>query len=99
MINFSGDAEWVRSACPGGRWRVALDTCGFDEFSSPSQADRILDAEAEPWHGQPFSVTVRLAALSGLYLVPVEDDTVTGEVVADDTVVPPASPTTRTTPS
>ena len=83
VVNFSGDAkEWIRIGLPrGGRWRVALDTSGFDEFSSPSQADRVLDAEAEPWHGQPYSVTVRLAALSALYLVPVDEPTVSGDVV------------------
>ena len=91
VVNFSGDAkEWIRIGLPrGGRWRVALDTSGFDEFSSPSQADRVLDAETEPWHGQPYSVTVRLAALSALYLVPVAEPAVTGDVVGDDVVAEP----------
>ncbi|MGA8048294.1 MAG: 1,4-alpha-glucan branching protein GlgB [Dermatophilaceae bacterium] len=86
VVNFSGDAkEWIRVGLPrGGRWRVALDTSGFDEFSSPSQADRILDAESEPWHGQPHSVTVRLAALSALYLVPIDEQTVSGDVIDGD---------------
>ncbi|MDO5503004.1 MAG: 1,4-alpha-glucan branching protein GlgB, partial [Actinomycetia bacterium] len=71
-VNYSGDAkEWYKIGLPrGGSWRVALDTSGFDEFSSPSQADRVLEAEEDPWHGLPFSVTVRLAGLSALYLVP-----------------------------
>ncbi len=73
-VNFSGNAkEWIKLGVPrGGDWRVALDTSGFDEFSSPSQAGRVITAEAEeePWQGQPFSITVRLAALSGLFLVP-----------------------------
>src|SRR5690606_30187186 len=72
VINFSGDAkEWVKVGLPrAGAWRVALDTSGFDEFGSPSQAGRVLEAEPDPWHGQPFSATVRLAALSTLFLVP-----------------------------
>jgi len=47
-----------------------LDTSGFDEGSSPSQAGAVLEAEASPWHDQPYSVTVRVAALATLYLAP-----------------------------
>ena len=54
-----------------GRWEVVLDTSGFDEASSPSQAGAVLEAEASPWHDQPCSVTVRVAKLSTLYLAPV----------------------------
>jgi 1,4-alpha-glucan branching enzyme len=81
VVNFSGDAkEWIRLGLPrGGRWRVALDSSGFDEFGSPSQADLILDAEEEPWHAQPYSVTVRLAALSALVIVPAESQPSDGE--------------------
>ena len=31
----------------------------------------VLEAEASPWHDQPWSVTVRVAKLSTLYLAPV----------------------------
>ena len=55
----------------GGRWEVVLDTSGFDEAGTPSQAGAVLEAEASPWHDQPFSVTVRVARLSTLYLAPV----------------------------
>src|SRR5690606_12802682 len=63
-----------------GAWRVALDTSGFDEFGTASQADRVIEAEEVPWHGQPYSVDVRLAALSGLFLVPAEQQEVPVEL-------------------
>jgi 1,4-alpha-glucan branching enzyme len=72
VVNFSGLAkEWVRVGVPRpGAWRVILDTSGFDEYSSPSQAENVLMAEDTPCHNQPWSVTVRVAALSALYLAP-----------------------------
>src|SRR5690606_33864730 len=72
VINFSGAAkEAMRIGVPrAGSWRVALDTSGFDEFFSASQADVVLEAEEEPWHSQPFSVVVRVAPLSAVFLVP-----------------------------
>ena len=70
--NLGGDdKEWVRLGVPrAGEWRVLLDTSGFDEHFSASQAGVVLTAEPEPWNGQPYSVTVRVAALSTLYLTP-----------------------------
>jgi len=56
-----------------GRWEVVLDTSGFDEIGTPSQAGVVLDAQAEPWNDQPYSVTVRVARLSAVYLVPVDE--------------------------
>ena len=40
VVNYSGDDKaWVRVGVPRpGRWEVVLDTSGFDEASSPSQA-------------------------------------------------------------
>ncbi|MGL5849145.1 MAG: 1,4-alpha-glucan branching protein GlgB [Phycicoccus sp.] len=72
VVNYSGeDKERVRIGVPrAGCWEVALDTSGFDEHSSPSQAGRLLEAEHHPWNDQPFSVTVRVARLSALYLAP-----------------------------
>ena len=71
-VTFGGvDRERLRVGLPhGGTWRVALDTSGFDAASSPSQAGVELTAEEHPWQGQPFSVEIRLARLSALYLVP-----------------------------
>jgi 1,4-alpha-glucan branching enzyme len=73
VVNYSGDDKaWVRVGVPRpGRWEVVLDTSGFDEASTPSQAGTVLEAEASPWHDQPYSVTVRVARLSTLYLTPV----------------------------
>ena len=73
VVNYSGDDKaWVRVGVPRpGRWEVVLDTSGFDEASTPSQAGAVLEAEASPWHDQPYSVTVRVAALATLYLAPV----------------------------
>jgi 1,4-alpha-glucan branching enzyme len=72
VVNYSGDDKaWVRVGVPrSGRWEVVLDTSGFDEASTPSQAGQVLEAEASPWHDQPYSVTVRVAALATLYLAP-----------------------------
>ena len=61
-----------------GRWEVVLDTSGFDEASTPSQAGAVLEAEHLPWNDQPFSVTVRVARLSAVYLAPLGE---VGEVV------------------
>ena len=75
VVNYSGDDKaWVRVGVPrAGRWEVVLDTSGFDELSSPSQAGTVLEAEATPWHDQQHSVTVRVARLSTLYLAPAAD--------------------------
>ena len=42
VVNYSGeDRAWVRIGVPRpGRWEVVLDTSGFDETGSPSQAGR-----------------------------------------------------------
>jgi len=75
VVNYSGDDKaWVRVGVPRpGRWEVVLDTSGFDEGSSPSQAGAVLETEASPWHEQPYSVTVRVARLATLYLAPAAD--------------------------
>ncbi|KGN39280.1 1,4-alpha-glucan branching protein GlgB [Knoellia subterranea] len=76
VVNFGGDAkEWLRVGVPfGGQWKVILDTSGYDQHGTPSQADNILDAAHEGWNNQPFHVTVRLAGLTALYLAPVVDE-------------------------
>ena len=72
VVNYGGaDREGLRIGLPRpGRWEVVLDTSGFDEHSSPSQAGIVLEAEAMPWQDQQWSVPVRVAGLSTLYLVP-----------------------------
>ncbi len=73
-LNFGGMArERLRVGVPRpGRWKVILDTSGYDEFGTPSQADVVLTAEEQPAGGQPWSVQVRLAAFDALYLAPEE---------------------------
>ncbi|CAN7366120.1 1,4-alpha-glucan branching protein GlgB [Knoellia sp. LjRoot47] len=73
VVNFGGDSkEWLRVGVPsGGQWRVVLDTSGYDQHGTPSQADLVLNAVEEPWNNQPFHVTVRLAGLTAIYLAPV----------------------------
>ena len=72
IVNFSGLArEWVRIGVPRpGRWRVILDTSGYDEAGSASQADVVLEAQEGSWNAQPWHVTVRVAQFSALYLAP-----------------------------
>lgn len=72
-VNYSGeDKEWVRLGVPrSGDWEVVLDTSGYDEAGSPSQGGVVLTAEPTPWNDQPWSVTVRVARLSTVYLAPV----------------------------
>jgi len=57
-----------------GDWKVILDTSGYDEFGTPSQAEVVVTAQEQGANGQPWSVEVRVAALSAVYLAPVESD-------------------------
>lgn len=72
VINFGGsDREDIRIGLPRpGRWRVVMDTSGFDEAGSPSQAGVVVETEQVAWQGQPHSARIRTARLSGIYLVP-----------------------------
>ena len=74
VVNFSGMArDPIRVGVPRpGRWRVVLDTSGFDAVGSASQADVLLTAQDQPWQGQPYSVTVRVDRLSAVFLAPQE---------------------------
>ena len=72
---WSTSAAWPGRTCasafPGrAEWKVILDTSGYDEFSTPSQADVVLEAQEQPWDNQPYSVEVRVAALSAVWLAP-----------------------------
>ena len=88
VVNFGGDSkEWLRVGVPfGGQWRVILDTSGYDQHSTPSQADLVLDAVEEPWNNQPFHVTVRLAGLTSLYLAPAEGRSLTSGATDEEPV-------------
>ncbi|WP_377641278.1 1,4-alpha-glucan branching protein GlgB [Oryzobacter terrae] len=75
LVNYGGDDKaWVRVGVPrSGRWEVVLDTVGYDEHSSPSQAGIVLETENTPWNDQPYSVTVGVSRLSAVYLAPVTE--------------------------
>jgi 1,4-alpha-glucan branching enzyme len=75
-VNFGGiSRDPLRLGVPrAGRWRVVLDTSGFDEFGTASQAGVELEAQDVPADGQPYSVEVTVAKLSAVYLAPIEED-------------------------
>ena len=75
VVNFGGVARTpLRIGLPkGGRWEVALDTCGYDGAGSPSQAGVVVTAQEWPWQGQPWSAEVHVAALGAVYLTPVAE--------------------------
>ncbi len=72
LINFGGDARTNRRVgLPyAGDWEVILDTSGYDEFGSPSQAGMRFTAQEEPWDNQPYSIVLTLPKLTTLYLAP-----------------------------
>ncbi len=72
VVNFGGTGrDYLRIGLPRpGSWKVVLDTAGYDEHGSPSQADVVVEAEDTPWDNQPCSARVHVAKLSALYLVP-----------------------------
>ncbi|XVX21411.1 1,4-alpha-glucan branching protein GlgB [Actinomycetota bacterium] len=80
VVNLGGmDRVDYRIGVPRpGDWKVVLDTSGYDEHFSPSTADTVLTAEEIPWDHQPYSIVVRVARLSTVYLQPVP------QVAADD---------------
>jgi hypothetical protein len=80
-INFNGLAhDGLRLGVPRpGPWKVVLDTSGYDEYGTPSQADTVIEAEPIPSNGQPFSVVVRIAPLTALYLAPVQSASAAAE--------------------
>jgi 1,4-alpha-glucan branching enzyme len=75
-VNFGGLArDPLRLGVPrDGDWRVVLDTSGYDELGTPSQAGVVLTAQARPAGSQPYSVEVRVAPLSTVYLAPVSPE-------------------------
>jgi len=75
-VNFGGLArDPLRIGVPRpGDWKVILDTSGYDEFGTPSQAEVVVTAQEHGANGQPWSVEVRVAALSAVYLAPVEHE-------------------------
>ena len=74
VVNFGGLArDPMRIGVPrAGDWKVILDTSGYDEFGTPSQAEVVVTAQEQGANGQPYSVEVRVAALTAVYLAPVD---------------------------
>lgn len=54
----------------GGAWRVALNTDAGDYGGSAFDAPPVVEAEAQPWDGLEWSLSITLPPLAGLYLVP-----------------------------
>ncbi len=62
-----------RLGCPtGGRHRVILNSDDLEFGGSGVGTTRIVDPEAVPFHGRPFSVVVDLPPLGALVLAPEE---------------------------
>src|SRR3954453_17701785 len=55
-----------------GRWREAVNTDATFYGGSGVGNMGGVDAEAEGWHGQPFSAEVTLPPLAAIWLVPEE---------------------------
>ena len=77
VVNFGGGPrDGMRIGLPyAGQWEVILDTSGYDEYGSLSQAGVIVTAEEQPWDNQPYSATVFVQKLSAIYLAPVANTT------------------------
>ncbi len=73
IVNFSGMThEQYRIGLPfGGTWQVILDTAGYRP-EAPSSTGTTVVAEAMPWNNQPFAANVVVPAMSGVWLVPVD---------------------------
>ncbi|MGE9809185.1 1,4-alpha-glucan branching protein GlgB [Janibacter sp. G1551] len=101
VINFGGsERSGHRIGLPrDGAWRVILDTSGYDAHGTPSQADIVVEAEATPWEGQPWSAVIHLPKLSTLYLAPdaAESDG-PSEMPAQEPEAPPEAAVPATPP-
>ena len=71
VCNFTPVVREVRQGVPhGGAWRVAANSDARDYSGSGAGSTGVLEADAEPWHGQSHSVTLTLPPLGVLVLVP-----------------------------
>ena len=69
-----------RRAAAAGAGRSSSTRAASTRRARPSQAGAVLEAEASPWHDQPCSVTVRVAAPVGGLPRPRAADHAVGEV-------------------
>ena len=74
----AGWAEWVDEQTAAirqaGRWRELVNTDGADYGGSGVGNLGVVDATADPWHGQPASAVLTLPPMAVLWLVPEDDD-------------------------
>ncbi|HEY6276144.1 MAG TPA: 1,4-alpha-glucan branching protein GlgB [Streptosporangiaceae bacterium] len=72
VANFAGHAhDGYRVGLPRpGRWREVVNTDGYDYGGGGVGNLGAVEATAEPWHGQPASVSLSLPPLGVLWLVP-----------------------------
>ena len=72
IVNFAGHPhEGYRVGLPrAGRWRELINTDAYDYGGSGTGNLGVVEAVAEPWHGQPASAQLTLPPLGVLWLVP-----------------------------
>ncbi|GAA2213207.1 1,4-alpha-glucan branching protein GlgB [Nonomuraea monospora] len=70
VVNFSGGPyENYRLGLPyGGRWTEAVNTDAYDYWGSGVGNLGAVEAEGEPWHGLPYSTTLRVPPLGAVWL-------------------------------
>ncbi|NYH53697.1 1,4-alpha-glucan branching enzyme [Nocardiopsis arvandica] len=71
-VNFSPvpRTNWRMGLPSSGRWNAVLNTDEARFGGSDHPAPAHVDAEATPWHGQPFSAEVTLPPLGGVWFEP-----------------------------
>jgi 1,4-alpha-glucan branching enzyme len=71
VVNFSGSAHHgYRIGLPrGGHWREVLNTDAEGYGGSGVGNLGGVDAEPEPWHGQPYSATVAAPPLGSVWFL------------------------------
>jgi 1,4-alpha-glucan branching enzyme len=72
VVNFSGGPHLgYRVGLPAaGRWREVINTDAADYGGSGVGNLGVVEAESEPWHGQPASASLNLPPLGVLWLAP-----------------------------
>jgi 1,4-alpha-glucan branching enzyme len=72
VVNFAGvPHEGYRLALPkGGRWREILNTDATEYAGSGVGNLGAIEAEDLPWHGRPYSASIRVPPLGALWFAP-----------------------------
>ncbi|NUS06736.1 MAG: 1,4-alpha-glucan branching enzyme, partial [Nonomuraea sp.] len=70
VVNLSGGPhENYRLGLPyGGRWAEVVNTDAYEYWGGGVGNMGAVEAEAEPWHGLPFSTTLRVPPLGAVWL-------------------------------